>query len=95
MKIQMKYHFEIPGNSKLSPYAGLGLTYYNVSTSVESDAGFGSFETDGSASTTSLGIFGGARYFFTKGFGAFGEVGQSFQSGAKATVTLGLMIKMR
>ena len=80
------YHFPVPSEPKLDPFAGLALGYYVVSTS---GTGFSGVTYAGSSSRLFLGAFGGARYALSNRTSGVVRIG--FGS---TTLTVGLDFKM-
>lgn len=69
------YHF-LENNSNLDAYAGIMLGYNIVSSSASTvNTGFGSFTASASGSYMLFGFYGGARYYFSPKFAAYGELG--------------------
>ena len=66
------YHF-LENNDKLDAYAGVMLGYNIVSSSASTTISGFSFSASGSYMI--FGFYGGARYYFSPQFAAYGEVG--------------------
>lgn len=92
--IRGSYHF-LEGQKNLDAYAGAGLGYSIVSSSVTytdpdlNRFGFGSFSASGSYMFVDL--HGGGRYFFSPNFAAMAELGYS----AIGYVRVGVTYKLR
>ncbi len=82
------YHFDLPVKG-LDLYAGVGAGFYfhNRKSTYTTYSGINSESSDVSVAPGHY-IFGGVRYFFTEGFGVYGEFGHGLNA-----LSLGLVFK--
>ncbi|MDR3714261.1 MAG: hypothetical protein P4L51_15695 [Puia sp.] len=69
------YHFTGIDVDNLDVYAGLMLSYNNLSYSYSDNSGTNLSGRGSYGSDLELSAFGGARYYFANGLGAYGEIG--------------------
>ncbi len=82
------YHYPIQ-HDKVDVYGGLDLGYNIVSAKYEGDPARQVLATGASSSYLFWGIHIGGRYFFSKNFAAFGEIGYGF-----GFLNLGISMKL-